>query len=324
MIATVTPRSLLLVVRLHRVEVALAALASVVVGVAALYVTWRLGGLSVPEACFRVWNEVTPDTEYCLAYLTTVGTVYNEEAARVYAIMAILPAALGLLAGVPIVGRELEAGTAEFAWSIAPSRRRWLLRQAMGLGILLAVAFGFTAAASGALEASRRVLMPATPFEHLGLYGITAFARMLAAFGLGLLLGALTGRTLPAFAGGAIVMAGLIVAAGFAREGWAALQPTVVVDPVTDPDFDGEVVGIAWLDPSGAFVSYADAHARVPSGVDGDPDAWLWDNGYRQVQLGITRSTAEGWQSLEVAGWLVGALAMVGATAWVVDRRRPV
>lgn len=119
-------------------------------------------------------------------------------------------------------------------------------------------------------------------------------------------------------------MAGLIVAAGFAREGWAALQPTVVVDPVTDPDFDGEVVGIAWLDPSGAFVSYADAHARVPSGVDGDPDAWLWDNGYRQVQLGITRSTAEGWQSLEVAGWLVGALAMVGATAWVVDRRRPV
>jgi hypothetical protein len=318
-----TPRSLLLVVRLHRAEVVLAALASVVVGFAALYLTWRLAALSVPDACLRAWREVTPGTEYCLPYLETVGGVYYGEAATVLAIMAVLPAAVGLLGGVPIVGRELEAGTAEFAWSITPSRRRWVIRQAMGPGLPLVVLFGFAAAATDVLEATRRVLMPAAPFENLGLYGIVAFARMLAAFGLGLLLGVLTGRTLPAFAAGAIVMAGLVVGAGFVREAWASTQPTVVVAPDRGDDFDGQVVGLAWIDPSGDVVPYLRAHASVPEDVDGDPDVWLMEHGYRQVQLGISKETAERWLRLEVAGWLVGALVMVGGAVGLVDRRRP-
>lgn len=317
----VTPRSLLLAVKLHRVELAFAALASVVVGLAALYVTWRLAGLSVPRACLGSWVGATP--EDCLSYLRTAGIIYHEEGSRVLAIMAVLPAAVGLLGGVPIVGRELESGTAEFAWAVAPSRRRWLLRQVAAVGLPLVAAFGFAAAAADILEATRRTFMPAGASENLGLHGTLAFVRMLGAFGVGLFLGAVTGRTLPAFAAGALVMAGLVVAAGGARDAWTRMQPTVVIDTLAGDRFDGDIVGLAWIDPSGELVPYASAQARVPAGAEGDPDSWLMDHGYEQILLGITKETAEGWQRLEFVGWLGGALALTAGSAWVVDRRRP-
>jgi hypothetical protein len=319
-----TPRSVLLVVKLHKLETAIAALASLTVGLAALHVSWRLAGLSVPGACLRPLEELTLGTASCLSYLEALGRIYYGEAGHIHAIMAVLPGAVGLLAGVPIVGRELEGGTAEFAWAVAPSRRAWFIRQAIGIGLPLAVCFGFAAVASDVLETTRRPLIPATPFDNLGLYGVLAFTRMLAAFGLGLVLGALTGRTLPAFVIGSVVMAGLVVGAGLSREAWASVQPTVVVDETRGDPFDGEIVGRAWIGPAGEFVTDAGARDRVPADVRGDPDGWLMAHGYEQVALGITRETAERWQPLEGAGWVAAAIAFAGGSLWLVHRRRPV
>lgn len=45
--------------------------------------------------------------------------------------------------GVPIVARELEARTAQTAWSLSGSRLRWLLRQMAPILILLGVTVSF-------------------------------------------------------------------------------------------------------------------------------------------------------------------------------------
>lgn len=315
--------SLRLVVKQYKYELALAVLASLAVGLGAIYVTSRLSNLAVPAECLQSWGRIEPGLEHCLRVLQLVGKVYYEDGAKVLAAMAVLPGAVGLLAGIPIVGRELEAGTAQFAWAITPSRRGWLLRQLAVVGLVLVVAFGFAAASTELLEATRRLVMPAATFENLGLHGLVAFARMAAALMVGLALGALIGRTLPAFAIGAIVVLGLVAGAGLVRQGWVASQPTVVVRPSEQERFDGLLVTLAWLDPAGTLLSYAEGQSRVPASHEGDPDVWLMDHGYEQVSLGITESTARMWEPLEVAGWSMTSLGFFGWALALVDRRRP-
>ncbi len=313
--------TLRLVGKQHRYELALAVLAPLAVGLGAVYVLTRLSDLRIPSECLT-WDRVEPGFEHCLAFLERVWPIY-EEAGRLLAAMAVLPGAVGLLGGIPIVARELEAGTAQFAWAIAPSRRAWLLRQLVVVGLLLSVAFGFAAVATEWLETAQRLLRPATPFDDLGLHGLLPFARMVAAIMVGLAVGALVGRTLPAFVIGAAVMLGLLAGVDLARQAWAAAQPTVVVRPSEQESFRGEIVTVAWIDPSGALLSYAEGHSRVPVTSESDPDAWLMSHGYEQVALGITESTAKMWEPLEVAGWSMTGLAFLGWGLLLVDRRRP-
>lgn len=320
---SVVAASLRLVLKQHKHELSLAVLASLAVGFGALYVTSRLSNLTVPSECLQSWGRIEPGLEHCLKFLELVGKVYYEDGAKVLAAMAVLPGAVGLLAGIPIVGRELEAGTAQFAWAVAPSRRAWLLRQLGVVGLVLLVAFGFAAGTTELFETTRRLVMPATPFENFGLHGLVSFARMAAALMVGLALGALIGRTLPAFAIGAVVMLSLVAGAGQARQGWAASQPTVVVRPSEQESFDGLVVALAWIDPSGALLSYAEGQSRVPVSYEGDPDVWLVDHDDQQVHLGITASTARLWEPLEVAGWSMISLGFLGWALVLVDRRRP-
>ncbi|HXG39470.1 MAG TPA: hypothetical protein VNJ28_00875 [Candidatus Limnocylindrales bacterium] len=314
--------TLRLVGKQHRYELALAVLASLAVGLGALYFSTRLSDLRIPSECL-LWDMVEPGFEHCLALLKPVWPIY-QEGGRILAAMAVLPGAVGLLGGVPIVARELEAGTAQFAWAIAPSRRAWLLRQLVVVGLLLSVAFGFAAVATEWLETAQRLLRPATPFDDLGLHGLLPFARMVAALMVGLALGALVGRTLPAFGIAAVVMLGLVVGVDVARQAWAAAQPTVVVRSSERESFRGEVVTGAWIDPSGALLSYGEAYSRVPDDHhELDSDTWLMNNGYEQVALGITESTARMWEPLEVAGWSMIGLAFLGWGLVLVDRRRP-
>jgi hypothetical protein len=59
---------------------------------------------------------------------------------KLFMAMKILPFGVGLLAGVPIVARELEMRTAQTAWSLNGSRLRWLIRQVAPIGGVVALA----------------------------------------------------------------------------------------------------------------------------------------------------------------------------------------
>ncbi len=312
-----------LVAKQHRFELTLAAVLSLAGTIAAMYVAVRLADVAVPTECIQSWRLPPESAAHCTRYLEAFGEIYYSDGAKVLGSMAVLPFVVGLLVGVPVVSRELESGTAQFAWSIAPSRMAWLLRQLLVVTVLVLIVVGSAATASEALETTRRASMASAPFDNVGLHGLVVAARALAALAVGLLIGALTGRSLPAFVVGAVLMSGLLIMSGTARDAWAWLQPQVVVEQADASTFDGQTVGLAWLDRTGRLIPYSDAHTVVPTSNHGGPDEWLMANGYEQVQLGITPMTARPWEYLEAAGWMGVAFACLCLSVLLVARRRP-
>lgn len=310
-----------LIAKQHRFELILTIALALLVAAAAALVSARLLGVAIPDGCAGQSLDSPVSARGCSGPLSEFSRIYFGEASMVLAAMAVLPAALGLLGGVPLVGRELEGRTAQFAWSIAPSRRRWLLRQVMVVGGILLLVVGLAALASSFLEAIRREVMPASPFENIGLHGPIALARMFAALMVGLFVGGLTGRTLPAFIVGALVMLAALAIAGNARDFWASSQEQVVIEQGSA--FDGQVLGLGWIDEAGRLYTYEQGAALVPADTEVDGDTWLTENGYEQVDLGITRQKAESWSTIELLGWVGVGLVLFGASTWVTSHRRP-
>ncbi len=53
--------------------------------------------------------------------------------------LGLVPVAIGVFWGAPLLGREFEAGTSRLAWTQSVSRRRWILTRLIVLGGLVAV-----------------------------------------------------------------------------------------------------------------------------------------------------------------------------------------
>lgn len=310
----------------HRFEVAAAAIAAIVLGAVALLVNWRLGGVNVPAGCFDAWLRGGGVAEpACDSAVQAFAQINSDEAAKVMAAMAVLPFAVGLLGGVTLVGRELEARTAQTAWALAASRARWFFRQLWPIVLVLGVTVAFAALAASLLESTRATFYGGI-FSDMGLHGPLVVARAFAALGLGLLTGAALARSLPAFIVGAVLSMALLGAAVTVRDAWLRAQPQVAFDQAApqDPTFDGILLEQAWRAPDGRLLRETEAFALAPADPATDPYEWLSDNGYEIVQLGITGETARGWEPLETAGFaLIGILLVLGTVA-IVDRRRPI
>lgn len=315
----------------HRFELGAATFGAVALGAWALWIVVRTAMVQVPPGCFEAWTSAGPDSAGdCASAVRAWGSVLVEEGPRIIAAMGYLPFAVGLLGGIPIVARELEARTAQTAWSLDASRLRWFARQLIPIGLLLSVAIAFVALVTTALEADR-VRWGYSAVEDMGLYGPQLVARAFGAFGLGLLVGALVGRSLPALVLAVALSIALVFLGGMAREAWSSgLQP-VLVNPADDPTV--VVTDFAWIGPDGVQVSREEARALataagVPPAAEGDdqdlPAAeWLEANGYEEVALGIPSTTALGWGLYDAAYFgLIGAVSILAA-ALVVRRKRP-
>jgi len=191
--------ALRMTLRVHRFEsVAVALGAAIVIGFA-LVVCLRLIGMGVPLACFSH----APQVADCGAsqfqiddYLSLAG------AWGFYAIgaIALLPLTAGLILGVALIGKEIDRGTTSFAWSVNPSRRRWLVARVVPVTVLLVAATLTAGLLADWLEFLRDPgTDPMTTFNHMGTRGPVVAAEALAFFGLALFLGAHFGRVLPAF-----------------------------------------------------------------------------------------------------------------------------
>jgi hypothetical protein len=320
-------RSARLTLKQHRFEVGAGALAAVLIGAAALWVNSKLQALNVPTACFEDWMDaaggVGPD---CERLVSAFARIENEEASKVLAAMAVLPIAFGLLAGVTLVGRELESRTAQTAWALAASRGRWFARQLWPVALVIVATVAFAAFAVWALETTMATFSTYI-WKDLGLYGPLVIARAFGALGLGVILGAAVGRTLPAFILGAVLSVLLLGIGGTgARAWWVNAQPHVVVDQGEGNDgrgFDGITFEQVWRAPDGNFISENDVYTLVPADRSDDAYDWLIGAGYQPVQLGITAETARGWEPLEIAGTVLIGLVCVLGTVVIVERRRP-
>ena len=118
--------------------------------------------------------------------------------------MVLVPAALGMFIGAPLVAGELEAGTHRLAWAQSISRRRWLLLElAFSLGIGLVAAAGLAALASWSIapwiaEQQRAGNPGWFNGGTFDVVGVVPVAYTVFAVALAIAAGALTRRTLVA------------------------------------------------------------------------------------------------------------------------------
>lgn len=332
--------------RQHRLEVGVAALAAVAATVLGLSIAVRIAALGITDDCLqRMWATqdgrlAGPD---CFALVQAGSGILGEtylsgEGTIALSVMGVLPFLLGLLGGVPIVARELEAGTAQTAWWLNGSRNRWLLRQIAPIAVLLGVLM-IGAALTATVVADDWVRWIGARANLIGSEGIVVVIRAFGAFGIGLVVGALLGRTLPAFVFGMALSIAILFALGQAQQAWLASLPPHVLgetDPVTgeQADLAGSITTAwGWIAPDGRLLPFEEARRLATEAGVPPPDAddiqdipaltWLDEHGYEGVQMGVTDQDAMGWATYDAAAFGAIGLIAAGGAFVLVNRRRP-
>ncbi len=166
-------------------------------------------GLLLLVTAFKItqlYADVAACTSDCAAVTSTflanfqnsIGfTVYKAAVPALY----VLPPIIGIFWGAPLIAREVEAGTHRLVWNQSVTRTRWLT-------VKLATGAALAAAAAGLLSvaitvwaqrpdgASHERIMPLV----FGARGIVPVAYAIFAFLLGVSVGAVIRRTVPAMA----------------------------------------------------------------------------------------------------------------------------
>ena len=308
------------ILRPHRFEaIAVAVLAALAFLVAGGLVI-RLLAHAIPAECFTraAGDACVPWQQEMDSYRETAGSW----GLAALAAIALLPAACGLLFGISLVGKELDQGTTTFAWSIGPSRRRWLLQRVLPIGAAIVV-IGLAAGAIGDVVAMLREPFtdPNGSLSNLGIRGAVLGAEALAYFGIALLVGAVVGRVLPA-----LILACLLVFTAFL--GVTLLTDTflsteTVLSYGTDGGLPGRVVEFMVETPDGDVISWREAYERYGEDVMLGPEGIGPDTTFREAW----RINPPELFPFAVARMLVlySALGLAAITLSfaVVERRRP-
>ena len=311
-------------VKQHRFELASALILAALLGAVALWTEWQLVGLDVLPGCFGIHSLATaPLPADCADKLNSFADIYYSTHYSLEPALLILPFFLGIVLGVPLVARELEARTAQTAWSVSPSRRAWLAHQVLPVLVVAGAALAFVATAAALLHITTSQYSNSV-FNELGTYGSLLVARGLLALGLGIVVGIILGRVLAGvLVGFALCVVFAFVVAGGARDVWVHAQPYEVIPKATL-----EAGGVAlifdegYVSPEGAFLTDDEALNLVPSDVLAR-EGWLSDHGYERAYAGLSAATTAAWEPIETIGTTVLGLAVLGCAFLLVSRRRP-
>lgn len=181
------------------------------------------------------------------------------------ALVPLFPVIAGLLAGGPIVARELEAGTARLAWSLGPSRRRWFVQRVVPILVMTFVAclaIGLTA------EALVKVLDPAVDLDRsfvgFRMRGLLVGVEGLAVACLAMAVGALLGRMVPTIIMSLILILGISIAVDKVERA-TLLSEAVISSSQTYFWSDADLTLESRMKfPSGEILSYEEAFATHP------------------------------------------------------------
>jgi ABC-type transport system involved in multi-copper enzyme maturation permease subunit len=182
-----------LIWRLHRVHAIVSAV--VIVAVTALIVPT---GIAIANSYHHAVMNCSVNHVRCG---DIAGTVFGHNGvftSLVQNLAMAFPLVLGILWGAPLVAREFEAGTEDFAWTQGVTRRRWVLTN-LGWALLVAAAWG------GALAAlftwwrgPDNAVDGLVKFIYFDLQGVAPIAYAVFAMALGIAAGALFRRVVPA------------------------------------------------------------------------------------------------------------------------------
>ncbi len=316
-----------LMVKSLRFELFAMSAAVILLGIAAGYLTWRLGQVAIPRQCLYsngpFAQGLGPGIDAaCQAVRARFYDLVNT-AGQVMAFAVLVPAVAGLLIGVPLVARELESGTASLAWTLSRSRTSWYLRRAIPLALIVSAALALPATAAFALEgASQPDVSPFASFNDASLRGPVVVARGLLTLGIGVFAGALIGRQLPAvIIGGLLGIAVLTVIPTGVRTYTDSLAEWRIADQTTSGDL---TINTGFRDKiSGVFIDNETVYSNAPSLPDGGvDDSWVWAR-YDQAALvvpGVLYPQVTAVEAVATSGLAIVALGLGGL---VVSRRRP-
>jgi len=231
----------------------------------------------------------------------------------------VAPFVLGLFLGVPIVAREVESRTAGIAWSLSRSRRRWLVQRAAPVLVLVA-------AGTLAVGIASDVLTHAMPwaegaevgFANHGARGPLVAVRGVAVFGLGLALGALVPRQLPALLLAAGCTAALLTGVVLLMDEWLRGEAEPLGVEAMQQGAAPMMFGAAFRDDAtGELVSVEDYYRDNPDIQTDEPPGMSW------VYYTVPGSRYGDFVLRESAIWGAATIVTLGTTALVVSRRRP-
>jgi hypothetical protein len=182
-----------LIWRLHRAHAIVSAV--VIVAVTALIVPT---GIAIANSYHHAVMTCSASHVGCGDIAFTVFGRNGAFTSLVQDLVMAFPLVLGILWGAPLVPRESEASTEEFAWTQGVTRRRWVLTN-LGWALLAAAVWG------GALAAlftwwrgpDNAVDSP-VKFIYFDIQGIAPIAYTVFAMALGIAAGALFRRVVPA------------------------------------------------------------------------------------------------------------------------------
>lgn len=314
-------RAFRLAFAMHRLEWRLLLGASVLLAAVSLTLAWQTWAVRTDElACYAAAPRAVEGSTENPCRRFDAATRFLESGRQVAAgAITISPFVLGLFVGPPLVARDVERRTAEIAWTLARSRRRWLVHRA---GPAVVAVLAATAALGGAGE----LLTAVAPwnegvdpgFQDHGSRGPLVPARALAVLGLGLAMGAWIGRQLPALllTLGATVAMGvtlsLLIDAQMARDAEAVPMLAMQEAGIT------KVYGSGFRkDATGKVVGYDEYYARPDAILVDDPPGWT------PVVFGVPGSRYGDIVVRESAILSAVAVGAVGAGLVVIRRRRP-
>jgi len=322
------------------------ALAVTGVHLAHLYDSGGVGSCQGHGDCGTVANHFLTQVQTSL----TDKALYDGSAVFLYAV----PVLIGVFWGAPLITREIEAGTFRLAWNQSVTRTRWL---AAKLGLI-----GLAAMATAGLL-SFMIGWWASPIDHafglpqgrngfgginrfvpllFGVRGITPIGYAAFAFVLGVTIGVLIRRTVPAMAVTLAVFTGVLVTMTL----WVRphlIAPLHMVSAISTANLDQLTTGsgpgspmtvAATVNLPGAWV--LSNQAITPSGhVFTGPAPRICFSGTTQAcaayvgrlhlrQLVTYQPASRYWafQWYETAIFLALALALAGACFWWIRRRR--
>ncbi|NUT95125.1 MAG: ABC transporter permease subunit [Saccharothrix sp.] len=257
-------------------------------------------------------------------------------ASKVLSLFNLVPFLIGAFLGAPLVARELETGTWQFAWTQAVPRMRWL---AVKLGALGTVCAALAVVLSSSVTWFRQpldVLDGRFSADAFDLQGLVPAGYALFAFAAATTAGTLLRRSLPAFAVALGAFTALrVLVAGWLRPNFQA--PQTIMEPVAATDVDLDPGGprgmtadrLDWTLTSG----YADSsgrHLSVVEAVQMDSaarraglefSAYLHEQG---VQKWVQYHPADrfwAFQLMETAIFAGLAAALLGVVVWRIKRR---
>jgi hypothetical protein len=256
--------------------------------------------------------------------------------------LRVLPVAIGVFLGAPLLARELESGSFRFSWTQAVGRRRQVVTT-------FAVLAGFLVAASAGLGllygwfshpfevAHTQSQWDSGLFEStpLVLAGWTTFA-----FTLGTLLGAVIGRTVAAMAATAITLGALAIGTTFEFvQRLLSIAPAVVshIAPTTNfgmlnqASYPGYGLPGTWLvrawvtGPHGVLLTHSallSLERPMYYPKDGKPDPAKWLSEHHYVYSLAYQPASRFWifQGVETAILFGLATVLVAGTLWRVRR----